>query len=423
MATANDQAWAHYLAERNLLLDGRMHRVSADDLKAVTGREPRLLAKYDEPGQLARCLVEAGYSIWPVRNGEYLLCRCDTFCRLPAGPPVEPVRSDLPFPLETAARGQGESQYIDHAHNTGLLQRFVGVPELFLTIRGREYSQAFGVTMRDEGVSFAVDRVQIEVDAGYEGQRDIVLVEAKVGARRAVNIRQVYYPWRHFQAITPHKTVRPVVLNYDVGTTCYELHELTFATTDDPTTWQVLRSACIRLHEPDRSRLEELLDPTWQRRCDLVPQADDLNKIVRLLESLQGGLTSSEAIADEFGFEPRQARYYREAAEYLGLVEAGGCQLCPAAREILRSGPRQRRRLLAKAVANSWILLDRWRAGEPVTAAAIERAIAAVPGPRHRPRYSGATLQRRTRTQLAWLRWLAAEVGCVREVGDTFVPA
>ncbi len=339
MPTANDTAWEQYLTCRGLLLDGRPHRVQAEDLRRVTNREPRLLAKFDTPEELPRCFREAGYVLLPVRHGEYLLCRDDPFCSLPDDVPALDECSALPFPLDTAARGQGEPPYIDHAFNTRLLHRFTGCRELFLTVRGRERCGQFSFTFGGETVH--VDGVQIEIDAGYEGERDLVLLEAKIGQPRHLNVRQLYYPWRHYRALT-HKTVRPVVLSYDMATTRYHFWELTFATTEDPTTWQILRQAAYRLHDAENRRLDELLDAAWQTRLELVPQADDLNKLVAVLEYIDTGLVTSGALADAMGFDERQARYYREAAVYLGLLEPTGLQPTANGRWLLRAGPRQR---------------------------------------------------------------------------------
>ncbi|MCC7490775.1 MAG: hypothetical protein IT204_00420 [Fimbriimonadaceae bacterium] len=421
MATANDAAWEHYLAARTIALDGRSWSISAEDLRTVTGREPRLLAKFDQPSELPRCLRQAGYTLLPVRHGEYLLAPGDLCCELPPAPAATAFDSDWPFSLETACRGEGESQYIDHAYNAGLLAAFCGSGPLYLTIRGRERTGEFEFLWNGRAVT--VEAVQIEVDAGYEGARDLVLVEAKVGRPSHVNVRQLYYPWRHFRQLVPGKTVRPVVLTYDVSTTRYELHEFTFAETADPGSVWPLQSAAYRLYEPERRRLPELREAQADPPRGLVPQADDLNRVVRLLELVEAGCETTEAIAAEWGFDIRQAQYYREAAAYLGLLSPEGWQTTRAGRQVLRAGPRLRRQLLARAVVNSWLVIDCLDRGLPLSAATLGELITALPGPRGEPRYNATTAARRARTLLAWLRWLESEVGCFRRDGDAFLPA
>ena len=52
----------------------------------------------------------------------------------------------------------------------------------------------------------AVESVQTEVDGGYEGAEQVVLVEAKSGDAPNNIIRQIYYPFRQWQ----QRTAKPV---------------------------------------------------------------------------------------------------------------------------------------------------------------------------------------------------------------------
>lgn len=52
-----------------------------------------------------------------------------------------------------------------------------------------------------------------------------------------------------------------------------------------------------------------------------VPQADELNKVILTVEAVQNDYKSDQKIADYVGFTDRQGRYYRLAAEILGLLK------------------------------------------------------------------------------------------------------
>jgi hypothetical protein len=419
MPAVHDAAWQGFIDRHKLVLDGRPHFVDAERLRQQTGCEPRLLAKYDSPEELPRCLRDAGYTLLPVRHGEYLLAPGQLCLEVPPCPRTEPLTTALPFALETAARGEGEAQYIDHAFNAGLIQHFTGAEPLFLTIRGRQRSGRFG--FRLGGLEVEVDGAQIEVDAGYEGADCVILVEAKIGRRRHVNIRQLYYPWRCFGLLTPHKAVRSVLLTYDVATTRYELHEVEFAEPLEPVSWRVCRSKAYRLYGPEQRRLPELLSSHRPLRT-VAPQADDFNRLVTFLEVLEAGTDRTRAVAAEVGFDERQALYYREAAEYLGLVQPTSYWPSPAGRELLRAGPQRRRELLARAVVNSWVVRDLLERGGAITPALIREVIAELRDRAGAPRYSGSTVARRAHTIEAWLRWLAEEVGCFRQTADGWLP-
>lgn len=52
-----------------------------------------------------------------------------------------------------------------------------------------------------------------------------------------------------------------------------------------------------------------------------VPQADELSKVILTVEAIFNDSRSDEQIAEYVGFTDRQGRYYRSAAELLGLIE------------------------------------------------------------------------------------------------------
>lgn len=52
-----------------------------------------------------------------------------------------------------------------------------------------------------------------------------------------------------------------------------------------------------------------------------VPQADELSKVVTTVEAVYNNYKTDQKIADYVGFTDRQGRYYRLAAEILGLLE------------------------------------------------------------------------------------------------------
>ncbi len=416
MSTANDTAWARYLAAKGITFDQPTYRVDAHELKAITQREPRLLAKFDTPAQLPQPLQSAGFTLLPVRNGQYQLVRGSLFVALPSCPTSNVFVPQLPFPLSTMGRGSGEMQYLDQAFNTGLLQHFLGLGPLFQTIRGREYTRPF--TFHFAGQSIAVDAVQIEVDAGYESLHEVVLIEAKIGVPSHVNIRQLYYPYRHFSILVPHKRIRTVFLAYDIPSASFALHEFQFDDFHDPCSIRQTRCMIYRLAPMVHVRMYDLIDAQFQTTNTLVPQADDLNKVYECLIAVDAGLNRAKDLADYFVFDLRQSSYYREAAEYLGLITSSrqdGYQLTELGGTLLSGSALEQRRMLAQVVVNSWLfgeLIQRFPAQQQFTDADLEAVIASVKTDRGMVRYSGTTVARRRRTIAAWIRWLAQEFGC-----------
>jgi hypothetical protein len=53
---------------------------------------------------------------------------------------------------------------------------------------------------------------------------------------------------------------------------------------------------------------------------EVIPQANDLDKIIEFVFRVSEGINNYQAIANHFAFDHRQSSYYREATEALGLI-------------------------------------------------------------------------------------------------------
>lgn len=88
-----------------------------------------------------------------------------------------------------------------------------------------------------------------------------------------------------------------------------------------------------------------------------LPQANDLDIVVRTVEAVGEGAQTDQDIADAVGeYDRRQGRYYRRAAEILGLLEKAGPNqsvLTRKGQQFLRSARSTRKDLLAGAVLSA----------------------------------------------------------------------
>ncbi|MGE7751591.1 DUF7226 domain-containing protein [Lysinibacillus fusiformis] len=88
-----------------------------------------------------------------------------------------------------------------------------------------------------------------------------------------------------------------------------------------------------------------------------VPQADTLSDVIRTVQSVGNGATTFQEIALAIGKGERQGRYYRLAAEQLGMIESMGSnhsQINNRGREFLSlTNDEQRRVYLANAVLHN----------------------------------------------------------------------
>ena len=86
-----------------------------------------------------------------------------------------------------------------------------------------------------------------------------------------------------------------------------------------------------------------------------VPQADILTDVVRTAEAVRGGARTFQAIARHIGKVGRQGRYYRLAAEILGLITNyhNYAELTSFGESFLNASSQERSPLLLRAVLNA----------------------------------------------------------------------
>jgi len=211
--------WEKVFAAKQFDVGQDLHFVTADEIKAITGTEPRIMAKMDSSADLPPIFKKNGYFLLPVKNGRYAIVRGNGFHHLEEVGNVSNHISRIKFPLTTAGRGLSEMQYLDYSFNSGALENVLGKQPLYQSIRGREYSKEFRFSVGK--ALLEVSSVQLEVDSGLEGEDSIILIEAKIDTPEDFIIRQLFYPYNHFKIISPNKTIIPVFFTYEPRTTIY----------------------------------------------------------------------------------------------------------------------------------------------------------------------------------------------------------
>ena len=203
--TTRDEGWKQLeesksLRKHNFVL--APYHISAEEIKEATNnKEPRILCYHDTEEKRPQLFQELGLFVLPIRNGKYVVLQGEGYVHLP---PVykntKIYMSKLDFELETSKVGNSEMQHLDFAYATSLIRTFMRDNSLLLTIRGRKRAPEFSFRVGEH--ELIAKGVQTEVDAGYEGQSQIVLVEAKNRNAKNVIIRQLFYPFRMWAAHT-----------------------------------------------------------------------------------------------------------------------------------------------------------------------------------------------------------------------------
>lgn len=334
--TKTDAAWKALFSKYDIaarVRDEGSFAISADQIKEF--REPRLMAKFDHRKNLPDVFRKNGLGILPITRGDYRIGPFGLFAALPApNAPMPICRATLPSGVESVSPNSitSEPVALNCAWDAGILHRFLEEDALYPTLSGRMGAAPFQFRIRSEdgtrASTISVNGAQIEVDAAYEGARSLTLIEAKMDLAEDFIVRQLYYPFRHFSSLPIRKPIRTVFLTYSGGV--FDLAEYGFSDPEDYSSVTLVRNERYSLESASIScsELERLLTGTAvcpEPKGVPFPQADTFARVVNLCERLAGGPMSKEDIEETYGFEPRQADYYFNAAAYLGLArrEAG----------------------------------------------------------------------------------------------------
>lgn len=164
-------------------------------------REVRVLCKQDTRESRPAIFKDNRLFLLPTTNSSYAIVRGEGYVDIPPiAKATEIYISKLDYSLDTSSVGDSEMQHIDFAYASSLIRTALKDESLVLTIRGRKFTPTFLFKVGKSEIKVA--SVQTEVDAGYEGRDQVVLVEAKSARASNTIIRQLFYPFRQWQHFT-----------------------------------------------------------------------------------------------------------------------------------------------------------------------------------------------------------------------------
>ena len=400
---SNNAAWEKIFRELDIVEQvGRAgyFDITAPQIKAYGDhKEPRLMTKVDFRQHLPKVMADNGLSILAITNGLYRIGRTDPFIDVLETLPsrVKPVsfRNDL---LSLSPnRISSESNALDIAFVSGMLNE-VFQEETALTIRGRFRSGLpFDFTL--DGVNYPVNGVQIEVDGGYEGQESINLVEAKIGSRDNINVRQLLYPelyWR--KRAGSRKPIRTFIFYYQEP----YFRFIPFVAEAGRLRADHTRELAFVFEE--KTEGFDLYAVEARERDDLVnlaapfPQADKFDKVLAMLTAIddQEPVSKKELNLD-FDIVERQIDYYYNTLKFMGLADSDRERiwLTDRGREIARLPHRRKVQEMARIVFS-----------EPIFNTALKKGVDAVEdGLFGRWQVSGSTIPRRKKTVRSWVEY------------------
>ncbi len=233
---ANSKSWKKIFDDFKILnhdfnqspfpLSAKQIKIACQNFKETNEKEVRILCKQDSRENRPDVFIENNLFLLPVKNGYYNIIKGEGYIDIPEiKKEITVYLSKLDFQLDTTKIGNSEMQHLDFAYAVSLIRTFMDDPSLVLTIRGRKYTPEFEFYVDKQLIK--VDSVQTEVDAGYEGKNQIVLIEAKNNNATNVIIRQLYYPYRQWQKHTEKKVVT-LFFNKNSGEDTYSIWQFEF---------------------------------------------------------------------------------------------------------------------------------------------------------------------------------------------------
>lgn len=213
---ANSKSWKKIFDDYKVLkhdfskspfeISAQQIKKSCQNFKNTAEKEVRILCKQDTRESRPLVFQENNLFLLPFKNGYYNIIKGEGYVDIPKiDSEVKKYDSKLSFILESSKIGNSEMQHLDFAYASSLIRTFMGDDSLVLTIRGRKYTPQIDFFVGKQHIK--TKGVQTEIDAGYEGKNQIVLVEAKNSNTRNTIIRQLYYPFKQWQSHTNKKVI------------------------------------------------------------------------------------------------------------------------------------------------------------------------------------------------------------------------
>lgn len=417
-------AWMKLFKELNLLDEVESHGfviVTPTQIKDHTRMEPRLIAKHDFGRNRPWLFQKYGLNILPLSTAEYVVGKFDIFEKFPKFT-EEPVKR-LPFPSHIESIDYqnltSEAVQLNAAYIGGAFSDFLGEELLEHTLSGRMTSGDFEIDIAGLQ-TMNIAGSQMEIDGGYEGAKCLAIVEAKNKLSVDFNTRQLYYPFRRFEQVMSTKPVRNVYQVFSDG--IFNLYEYVFEDSRDFTSIQLvnkrrytLDTEVITLEELERLAYNPPDTPPGFGDATF-PQADSFSRVVNTCEFIaSSGSATKQDISEENGFVPRQANYYADAGNYLGVFDISSCglvSLTAYGQRLMTLKSWKERKLafagliLADGVFRQ-VFLDYLKLGElpsreRVTAVMVDARVWGADG----EPLNQTTINRRASTVLAWVRWI-----------------
>ncbi|MCG1340621.1 hypothetical protein NUT36_08340 [Staphylococcus epidermidis] len=322
-------------------------------------REPRLMTKFDTSHLRPTIFKKNKLGILPIERTKYIISDFKLYEELPDiieknNFDIIKVNTEILESFETIDKENinSEANAINILSILKILPDFLETESnIYSTFNGRMTSPKFKFKIdkyKGDSLDINVNKVQIEIDAGFESLDSVIIVEAKRILSKDFIIRQLYYPFRHWQEKV-RKPIRLIFMVYTNG--LYRLFEYEFADIFNYSSIKLLHYKIYSIEDTNITQ-DDIYDAyinTKEEFTDSIEnkipfiQADSMERIISIMEYIYDNKKTNEnEISEIMSFTPRQANYYFNAGRYLELFKKKNNKnkmeiyLTPLARQIYK---------------------------------------------------------------------------------------
>ncbi|MGB3513069.1 MAG: translation elongation factor [Microcoleaceae cyanobacterium] len=328
----NDVAWKKLFDEQKILEEVNKNcffEIKASEINQE--RESRLMAKFDHFVNLPEIFRENNLSILPISRSQYIIGHFNTHLPVKYNQEIEVTPWQFPTNIESIDYSNlySENSALLCAFNLGIIDDLVRA-EAKLTVSGRMSTGSFEFNIRNSQANqpylINVKNSQCEIDAGFETDNCLILMEAKNYEVEDFLIRQLYYPYRLWSEKVNKKVV-PVLMTHSNDIFSFFVYEFKDKLNYNSITLVEQRIYKIAVEEIERYEVDLIF-----KNIQIIPepekipleQADKFERLVDLISLLLENDLTKDEITENYQFDSRQTDYYTSAGKYLGLIEKYG---------------------------------------------------------------------------------------------------
>ena len=412
----NNKAWNLLFEKYNIICEINKNgyfEITADEIK-TSGREPRLMTKFDSSENLPDIFKSNKLAILPIKRGSYIIGKFQNYQLVDINNNIDVETKYLPDYITTIDYNNITSEAIslNVAYISGMLEDIIDEP-LVPTISGRMGTGEFKyqILLNDQNsFDINVENSQMEIDGSYEGISKFIILEAKNHYMKDFIIRQLYYPYKVWKSNTTKEIIPIMLIKHD---NIFNFFIYSFENENDYNSIKLKEIKRYILDEPyntievsDIMNVMENIEFVKESSDVPFPQANTFNIVLDLLGQLNGQDMTPDDITNFLEYDPRQTNYYIDAAKYLGFVTKDKkYTLTEYGRNIMKMNHKDRTLEIVKSILSHkpfYLAMKQQLEDFTFNIEEIAKAIDECRSEINKE----STAKRRTSTVTAWVKWI-----------------